>query len=825
MSSAMLWQQKRDFMTDSRLVLTAKQSWLTLFGAFLVALLLSFVPAIAQAQSLFTGGSSKSETTASDSQTADAASADPLATLLTVLKDDKARAALIADLETSVAGAAQTTTTNVPVLEKVVKVAKEDGTSLGRRIALVTQRVGEETVATFSSFWTSLKGGGGVFSGLSGAELSVLLDAIPGLLTVIAITVVLFVVLRRLARGLYARMGRTAENGGLLRSIALFLGSNLLDALIVVVAWAAGYLITIVVVGDFGQIGIRQTMYLNAFLLVEMTKVIIRSFLSPIASGLRLVPVSDSAARSLTRYLSIVVSVLGYGQLLIVPIVNQSVNTAAGAGVSAVLSVLVLLYLVYIVLRRRKDVTRWLQSEADPAMAEDAEGVDPIVIQKARNGFIARVLNGLADIWHWVALLYIAVMFTVLMTQSAEITLNAIVGSGKILAAILIAALLSGWLTKAVHRGIPLPEDINAKLPLLERRINRFVPRAFSALRLILLVLVLMFTLDVIGMIDMRGWLESQVGLSVTTAIISVGLILFVAFAIWLALTSFVDYKLNPEYGAIPSSRETTLLTLLRNAATIALVILTLMFVLSEIGLDIGPLLASAGVLGLAIGFGAQKMVQDIITGVFIQFENVINVGDVITVGGTTGTVEKLSVRSVSLRDVQGVFHMIPFSTVDMVSNYMRGFAYTVTDMGIAYRENVEEAKQAMFDAFERMMEKEPDISTNVIGDLEWFGVQSLGDSAVVLRTRIKTEPGKQWGIGRMFNGYLKTVFDERGIEIPFPQQTIWLGENKDGSTQPIKIASPSDERSEPVPQKTATKEITSDDVPDSDDFDAGPDR
>lgn len=257
----------------------------------------------------------------------------------------------------------------------------------------------------------------------------------------------------------------------------------------------------------------------------------------------------------------------------------------------------------------------------------------------------------------------------------------------------------------------------------------------------------------------------------------------------------------------------------MRNAATIALAILTLMFVLSEIGLDIGPLLASAGVLGLAIGFGAQKMVQDIITGIFIQFENVINVGDVITVGGTTGTVEKLSVRSVSLRDVQGAFHMIPFSTVDMVSNYMRGFAYTVTDMGIAYRENVEEAKDAMFEAFERMTANEPEVAENIMGELEWFGVQSLGDSAVVVRTRIKTEPGKQWGIGRSFNGYLKAVFDERGIEIPFPQQTIWLGENKDGSTQPFKIEGP-EKRKTPSAKKHETKRIESDDVPDSDDAD-----
>ncbi|WP_340263730.1 mechanosensitive ion channel domain-containing protein [Sulfitobacter pontiacus] len=801
------------------------QGWLYVLTGLVVALFLTLAPFAAQAQSLFAGGgSSDTETTET---TSEAGAKAPLDTLLEVLKDDDARAALIADLEKSLDASGDPAGDENPAIETITEAADAEGVSVGRQIALITQQIGQDTVSTLTSFWNGFERGGKVFSGLSGAELTVLLEAIPGLLAVIAITVALFVVLRYLARGLYARMGRTAEHVGLFRSIGLFLGSNLLDAFIVVVAWAAGYLITILAVGEVGQIGIRQSMYLNAFLLVEMTKVVIRSFLSPVASGLRLVPVGDKAAAALTRYLSIVVSVLGYGQLLVVPIVNQSVNTAAGAGVSALLSVLVLLYFVYIVLRRRKAVTRWLQSEADPSEAQAAEGVDPATIAEARRGFIARTLHGLAGIWHWFALAYIAVMFIVVMTQPAEVTLNAIVGSGKILAAIIIAALLSGWLAQAVHRGISLPEDVNAKLPLLERRINTFVPRAFSALRLFLLVCVLFFTLDVIGTIDMRSWLEGQVGLAVTKALISVGLILTVAFGIWLALTSFVDYKLNPEYGAVPTSRETTLLTLLRNAATITLIILTLMFVLSEIGLDIGPLLASAGVLGLAIGFGAQKMVQDIITGVFIQFENVINVGDVITVGGTTGTVEKLSVRSVSLRDVQGAFHMIPFSTVDVVSNYMRGFSYTVCDMGIAYRENVEEAKQAMFDAFDRMMENEPDIANSIMGELEWFGVQSLGDSAVVLRVRIKTDPGKQWGIGRMYNGYLKTVFDERGIEIPFPQQTIWLGENKDGTTQPFKIEGPAAQDTGLPQTKTVSKPIEADDVPDSDDADGdgGADR
>ncbi len=762
----------------------------------------------AQAQTGLTGGGATADETSPQPED----HATPLATLLEILKDDTARAELIAELEQTVMSA------EAPASEDpTIDTAATESVSIARRIALVTQRVGEETVTTLSEFWQSLSTGGSAFSGLNSADVQILLSAIPGLLAVIAITVAIFMVLRFFAKGLYARMGRKAENAGVISSIALFVGSNVADALIVIIAWAAGYAITILAVGDFGQIGIRQSMYLNAFLLVEMTKVVIRSLLSPVATGLRIVPVSDYAAIAMTRYVSLIVSVLGYGQLLIVPILNQSASPTAGASVSALIAVFALLYAVYVVLRHRNEVALSLMSEPTPPVVEHPMNGSYVAPKRSR---ASNVLRGLASIWHWFALSYLAVMFIVVMTQSSETTLNALIGSGKILVAVVIATLISGWLAMAIRRGISLPLELNAKLPLLERRINTFVPRAFGVVRLFLLICVLLFTLDVTGMVDMRGWLEGQVGLAVTSAIFSVSLILILAFAVWLGLTSFVDYKLNPEYGQVPTSRETTLLTLLRNAATIALIILTLMFVLSEIGLNIGPLLASAGVLGLAIGFGAQKMVQDIITGIFIQFENAINVGDVITVGGTTGTVEKLSVRSVSLRDVQGTFHMIPFSTVDMVSNYMREFAYFVCDMGIAYREDVDEAKQAMFDAFAMMMENEPDTAGAVIGELEWFGLNSFGDSAVVLRARIKTIPGKQWGTGRVYNGYLKKVFDERGIEIPFPQQTIWLGEAKDGSTQPFRMVD-SNAREDKKTARPHSPTIEADDVPESEGEDA----
>ncbi len=705
--------------------------------------------------------------------------------LLEVLKDDAARTDLIQQLEAATAPATRAAVTEAE--------PADESMSLGRRIALVTQQIAQDTVQGLTSAWTQFQSGQGVFSGLSWDALVVLVKSLPELLLVILITVSVFLLLNYLARPIHKRLGRSVERAGLIRTVTLFVVSKVIDLLSVVLAWALGYVATIIAVGEFGTIGIRQTMFLNAFLLVESGKVVIRAVLSPDATGLRLVRVTDYAATKINRALGLVVSVLGYGQLLVVPIVGRSASVAAGAGMSALLSVLVLLFAIVMVIRNRAEVAGWLAgSDTDKSEAE----TDPEA-PAARQSLAQALMGALAKSWHWLVLSYLGGMFIVVMTQPADVTFNALVGSGKILAALVLASLVSGWLSEATARGVALPADINQKLPLLEPRLNRFVPRAFGTLRLFLMVVVMFFVLDVIGMIDMRAWLESRLGLQITASILSVAVILLMAFAMWLALTSFVDYRLNPEFGSVPTSRETTLLTLMRNAATIALVILTLMFCLSEIGLDIGPLLASAGVLGLAIGFGAQSMVKDIITGIFIQFENAINVGDVITVGGVTGSVEKLSVRSVSLRDGQGVFHIIPFSSVDMVSNAMRDFSYSVCDMGIAYRENVDEAKQAMHDAFDMLM-ADPDFDGAILGPLEWMGITSFGDNAVMLRARIKTVPGRQWATGRAYNGYLKTVFDERDIEIPFPQQTIWLGQAKDGSTQRFQIDSASDGKPKP---------------------------
>jgi small conductance mechanosensitive channel len=218
----------------------------------------------------------------------------------------------------------------------------------------------------------------------------------------------------------------------------------------------------------------------------------------------------------------------------------------------------------------------------------------------------------------------------------------------------------------------------------------------------------------------------------------------------------------------VATNREKTLLNLFKNAFTIALVVFGLMLALAQIGVNIAPLLAGAGVLGLAIGFGAQKLVQDIITGIFIQFENVMNEGDVVEAAGKSGVVEKLTIRSVTIRDMSGTVHLIPFSSVDQVSNMVRGFSFYVAEVEVAYDSDIEAVKQAMRDAFAMVMASEhKDV---VLDELDLQGLIAITPASMSLRARIKTLAGKQWGAGRYFSEMLMRIFAERGIEVPTPR-------------------------------------------------------
>ncbi|WP_103763093.1 mechanosensitive ion channel domain-containing protein [Roseovarius confluentis] len=681
--------------------------------------------------------------------------------LIDLLENPEARDALIQSLR----GAAETTTA-----DEVVD--PEEDTSIGRQLADFTKSFFETAATSIGSAFGAVVALPNTLMALEGGQLDVLWEALQALAVVIVVTVGSYLLLRAGAKLIYRRMGDKAHDWGFVRTLAVVAATTLIDILVVLAAWGLGYLVALYLYGETGVIGVRQTLYLNAFLLVGLAKVALRAVLAPTTHELRFIAISDVAARRMSSWFGAIASVIGYGQLLIVPIVNRQASYAAGRGISTLLAFIAIGMAAILVVRSRKDVAGWILG---PTPEERPSALR----------FIGRN-------WYIPVLLYLAGLAVIVAARPDGLILPLLLNSAQVIGIIVLGILLSGGLSRFAVRGMHMPMNVSSRMPTLEPRVNSLLGRVIQVVRVFIVIGVLAFALDAIGLWDISGFMRSEFGTWAAGAIVSIAFILLTGAILWLALVSWVDYRLNPEFGSAPTSREITLLTLLRNAATIALMVIILMFVLAELGVDIAPLIASAGVLGLAIGFGAQKMVQDIITGIFIQFENAINVGDVVTLGGTTGTVEKLTIRSVTLRDLHAVVHVIPFSSVDMVSNYVRDYSYFVADVGIAYRENVNDGKDAMVDAFEELRASEA--GESITGDLEWFGVQALGDSAVVLRARIKTVPGTQWGIGRAYNEICKRIMDERGIEIPFPHQTVYFGEDKDGTATHLRLDRAADE-------------------------------
>ncbi|HEY7505090.1 MAG TPA: mechanosensitive ion channel family protein [Gemmatimonadales bacterium] len=188
--------------------------------------------------------------------------------------------------------------------------------------------------------------------------------------------------------------------------------------------------------------------------------------------------------------------------------------------------------------------------------------------------------------------------------------------------------------------------------------------------------------------------------------------------------------------------------------------------------IDIGPILAGAGILGLAVSFGAQSLVKDVISGFFILFENQFAIGDVIEAGGRSGVVEKMSLRVVVLRDLKGVMHIIPNGEIKVVSNMTRGWSRAVVDVGVAYGEDVDRALAVVRDEAARFS-TDADWVAQLDGAVEVPGIEDLGDSAIVIRSLIRTQPGSQWNAAREYRRRLKVRFVRENIEIPFPQRTV----------------------------------------------------
>lgn len=581
---------------------------------------------------------------------------------------------------------------------------------------------------------------------------------------------------------------------GALAKVPLLLARTLLDLLPVAAFAFAGYG-ALSVTDPPRAVRLAALAFLNSSLFVQVVILLSRALLSPATPNLRLIPVESETAHYLVIWIRRIVVVAVYGFFIAHAALLLGLPVRPYAAILKLVGLVVAAMLVVLVMQNRAVVRAWLRGErslrADgrdagdaalqalaageigeaQAQAELAEARPPREAARAWAAARRRV----ADIWHVLTIVYVVVIFGIWALEiqgGFEFVLR---GTLVTLVTLVVARLLGRGVDGLIRRGFAVAPDVRQEHPGLEARANRYLPILHRILKAAVWVLAALVVLQAWGA-DSLGWLASTAGQRVSASIVSILLILTLAVVAWEVVSAGIERYLTATdtSGQVVqrSARIRTLLPLLRNAFLVLLVTIVSLTVLSELGLNIAPLLAGAGVVGLAIGFGAQTLVKDVITGLFILFEDTIAVGDVVNVGGMGGVVEGITIRTIRLRGYDGTVFTVPFSSVTTVSNLTKDFSFAVFDVGVDYREDTDRVCTVLTELGEEM-QQDPKYAPLILAPLEIAGVDALEDSAVVIKARFKTRPIQQWTVAREFRRRMKKRFDEAGINIPFPQRVV----------------------------------------------------
>ena len=527
----------------------------------------------------------------------------------------------------------------------------------------------------------------------------------------------------------------------------------------------------------------------NANILVRIILALARLVLVPGVPSLRILPLDNGSVQYLYIWVRRIAGLGIYGYFILEASLLLGLPDSLYIFLLKFLGLIIAIMVVVLVLQNRSEVTCWLRiTPGKPDEKEIPETKEEAFCDRIQ--IFNSIRGRLAEYWHILAIMLIAGMYA---TWALKIEGGFHFLARAVILTILIIA-LAAFLVRLSMRGVwrlfKISEELKQKHPELEARANRYLPLLSLTIKWVIYVVAAFSIMQAWGL-GTLSWLFTPQGTAIIFEVFLLVFIVAVAFLIWELISARIEVSLAKEREEPDekkrSTRKLTLLPLLRNIALITLILVAGMSVLSHLGVNIAPLLAGAGVIGLAIGFGAQTLVRDVITGAFILIEDSIAVGDWVEAGGHSGTVEHLTVRTVTLRDLTGTVHVIPFGDVTTVLNYNRDYGYALIDAGVAYREDYNEVVQALQDVAVELRQDEtwgPDI----VGDLEVFGLNNLGDSAIEIRVRMKTQPMRQFAVRRAFLERMKRVFDERGIEIPFPHRTIWFGTDKEGASPPMRV-------------------------------------
>jgi small-conductance mechanosensitive channel len=680
------------------------------------------------------------------------------AALADILQDDKARAALIGHLrqaaDQSANGPPKTEASETPesLSDNLSNLAQGGISSVNQRLNSLQKLIDSGPKRSFNpdSFFRAL----GYF-----------------LLTVV-MTFAIFHLIRRLIHPLYKRMGSWGHNAKLQQGPwyklpTAILGAFAVDLLVLLLALAAGNLFARHVNADSATILRLQTLFLSAFAVIEFFKAILRLIFSPNFDYLRPFPFSDASAHYWNQRLAWLSGLIGYGLMVVVPVVATQISYPAAAAANLIIMLALTLYAVALILRNRKPIQRQINLLAERSMA-----------------FFSIILRGLGHVWHLLAIAYFLVLFALSQFDIGNSLRFMMTATVKSLVVVGLGALLSGMLTRWIFRRISLPDDVNRRYPMLERRINSYIPNGLKILRVIVVLAVTLLLFDAWHLINLYQWAGSENGEKIIGGLVHILLIVVIAVFSWTLMASIIEHRLALELsnGIRPSARERTLLTLFRNVLAIVISTITIMIVLSQVGINIAPLLAGAGALGLAISFGAQTLVKDVITGVFIQFENGMNTGEYVTVSGITGTVERMTIRSIGLRDDYGVYHIVPFSSITTLANYAREFGVYRANYSVSRDEDIDHVHQVLHQAVDAL-KQDDQVKHFLVGEPVFNGVVALGDRSFTTRVTVRTQALKQWVVQYALDRLVKMHFDQ--ADIAMPQQAMQLSYAPNAGTPP----------------------------------------